>query len=326
MQLTVNLAPGRPGGLILKNPIMTAAGPYGYGKELSRLTNLTDLGALVTRGVTLHAQAGGAPPRLEAAPAGVLHRVGRPNPGLRAVIRDYGDLWAAWASAGLPVIVNIAGQTASECATMGALLDGAPGVAAVEMDLAIPVESAWTPDDDGRQEAAERLVGHDPALARQYILALRDTCSLPLLVKLPPRLPGLSQVVQAVAQAGADAVTLCAAWPALSIGPDGRREVKIASLSGPAVRPLALRCLWEVARTLPGLPLVASGGVETGADAAAFLMAGATAVQVGAASLLEPLAPLRVLGGLESYLQKEGITDIQNLVGAALEAAPGAAL
>lgn len=318
MQLTVDLAPARPGGLLLKNPIMTAAGPYGYGKELARLANLAELGALVTRGTTLHPQAGDESPRLDAAPAGVLHHMGRPNPGLRAVIRDFGDLWAAWASAGLPVIVNIAGQTASECATMGALLDGAPGVAALELDLAVPVEAAREPGDGGDQDTGEALVGHDAALVRQFIRALRDTCSLPLLIKLPPRLPGLAQVVAAVAQAGADAVTLCAAWPALGVSPDGTRLDRAGLLSGPAVRPLVLRCLWEVARTLPGLPLVASGGVETGADAVAYLMAGATAVQVGAAGLMDPLAPLRVLGGLESYLQKEGITNIQNLVGAAL--------
>ncbi|MDO9066817.1 MAG: hypothetical protein Q7U96_07030, partial [Chloroflexota bacterium] len=231
---------------------------------------------------------------------------------------DFGDLWAAWASAGLPVIVNIAGQTASECATMGVLLDEAEGVAALELDLAVPVEAAREPGDGGDQDTGEALVGHDAALVRQFIRALRDTCSLPLLIKLPPRLPGLAQVVEAAAQAGADAVTLCAPWPALGVSPDGRRLGRAGALSGPAVRPLVLRCLWEVARTLPGVPLVASGGVETGADAAAYLMAGATAVQVGAAGLMDPLAPLRVLGGLESYLQKEGITNIQNLVGAAL--------
>jgi dihydroorotate dehydrogenase (NAD+) catalytic subunit len=319
MQLAVDLAPTRPGGLILKNPIMTAAGPYGYGKELARLTNLSELGAFVTRGTTLHAQAGGDPPRLEAAPAGVLHYMERPNPGLRAVIRECGDLWAAWSAAGLPVIVNIAGQTASECATMGALLEGAPGVAAVELDLAVPAEPAFAPGSEGAQETVEDLVGHDAALSRQFIRAWRDTCSLPLLVKLPPRLPGLTQVVRAVAEAGADAVTLCGAWPAMGMGPDGRKLGRAGLLSGPAVRPLALRCLWEVARTAPGLPLVASGGVETGADAAAYLMAGASAVQVGAAGLLDPMAPLKALGGLESYLRylgKEGITSIQSLVGA----------
>jgi dihydroorotate dehydrogenase (NAD+) catalytic subunit len=317
MQLTVDLAPTRPGGLILKNPIMAAAGPYGYGKELARLANLSELGAFVTRGTTLRSQPGGDPPRLEAAPAGVLHHLQRPNPGLRAVIRDFGGLWASWSSAGLPVIVNVAGQTASECATMGALLDGAPGVAAVEMDLAVLAAPAHNPGSGAGPEAGEALVGHDAALSRQFIQALRDTCSLPLLVKLPPRLPGLAQMVLAVAEAGADAVTLCAPWPALGLTPDGRHLGAAGLLSGPAVRPLALRCLWEVARTAPALPLVASGGAETGADAAAYLMAGATAVQVGAAGLTDPLAPLRVLGGLESYLQKEGITNIRNLVGAA---------
>ncbi len=330
MQLSVDLAPARPGGLHLKNPVMTAAGPYGHGKELARLTDLAALGAFVTRGVTLHAQAGGEPPRLGVAPAGVLHAIGRPNPGLRAVIRDLGSLWTSWASAGLPVIVNVAGQTTLECATMGTLLDGAPGVAGVELDLAVPVEPAPPAGDRDTQMESEMLVGHDAALAWQFVHALRDTCGLPILAKLPPRLPGLVQVVEAVSHAGADAVTLCGAWPALEASLTGSPVLKATTLSGPAIRPLVLRCLWEVARTRPGLPLVASGGVETGADAAAYLMAGATAVQVGAAGLMDPLAPLRVLSGLTDCLRSlqsshtlptlptEGITNIQNIVGAAL--------
>lgn len=203
---------------------------------------------------------------------------------------------------------------------MGALLDGAPGVAGVELDLAVPVEPPQQAGDDAFL-ASEALVGHDAALAWQFVHALRDTCCLPMLAKLPPRLPGLAQVVEAVSHAGADAVTLCAPWPAASPGLDGGHSLRAAALSGPAIRPLVLRCLWEVARTRPSLPLVASGGVETGRDVVAYLLAGATAVQVGAAGLMDPLAPLHVLSGLESHLQSlqtEGITNIQNLVGAAL--------
>lgn len=305
MNLSVNLAPQHPEGLILRNPVMAAAGPYDYGKQFAKLVDLGRLGALVTRGTTLRAQAGQAPPRLAPVPAGVLHNLGRPNPGVRAVIRDYAPLWAGWS---LPVIVSISGRDAGEYAALGAALDGVPGVSGLEADLSSPADAA---------EGA--AFGHDAALSWQVIHGLRQACTLPILVKLPLRLPGLAEVVQAVALAGADAVTLIAPLPALSMDADRRRVALRGELSGPALTPVGLRCLFDVARALPGVPLVGVGGIATGADAVSYLLAGATAVQVGAAALADPRAPLLVLDGLEAYLREKGIPDVAQLVGAAQE-------
>lgn len=299
MNLSVNLAPQHPAGLILQNPVMAAAGPYGYGKEISRLLDLSRLGAVVTRGVTLRPQLGDLPPRLVRSPAGVLHGLGRANPGLRAVIRDYAPLWAAWS---LPVIVNIAGQNTGEYATIGATLDGVPGVAGLEADLSCPAE-----------ESGGAPFGYDAALSWQVIHTLRQACALPILAKLPLRLPGLAEVAQAVILAGADAVTLIAPLPAMSLDVRRGRVEILGGLSGPALRPVALRCLYEVARALPNTPLVGVGGVSSGEDAVAFLLAGAVAVQVGAAALADPRAPLAILDGLEKIMREKGITEIKEL-------------
>jgi dihydroorotate dehydrogenase (NAD+) catalytic subunit len=284
---------------------MTAAGPYDYGKQFTRLLDLGRLGALVTRGTTLRPQAGQSPPRLAPAPAGVLHHLARPNPGVRAVIRDYAPLWAAWA---LPVIVSIAGRDAGEYAALGAALDGVPGVAGLEADLSCPAA-----------EANGEPFGYDAALSWQVIHGLRQTCTLPILAKLPLRLPGMVQVAQAVTLAGADAVTLVSPLPALSMDVDRRRVGLRGELSGPALRPVALRCLFDVALALPHVPLVGVGGIATGEDAVAYLLAGASAVQVGAAALADPRAPLVVLKGIEEYMQRQRMEDMRYLVGAALE-------
>jgi dihydroorotate dehydrogenase (NAD+) catalytic subunit len=301
MDLSVNLAPNHPVGLILKNPVMAAAGPYGYGKQFRKLMDLDCLGAFVTPGTTLRPQAGASPPRLVATPAGVLHRLGWPNPGLQAVIRDYAPLWATWA---LPVIVNLAGNRTREFAAMAAALEGVPDIAGLELDLSCPSE-----------EAGGAPFGYDAALVGQVIRCLRETCTLPVLAKLPLRLPGLADVALAAVHAGADAVTLIASPPAMRVDLSGRPAALLGRLSGPALQPLALRCVWEVAKAAPGVPLVGVGGISTGMDAVAFLLAGARAVQVGAAALRDPRAPLAVVGGLRDYLEGHGIGLLSDLAG-----------
>ena len=303
MNLHVNLAPNRDGGLVLRNPVMTAAGPYGYGREAMRAVDLSPLGAFVTRTTTLYPQAGGSLPRLAQAPAGVLHNIGWPNPGLGSVLKEYAPRWQTWS---LPVILSVAGQSAAECATIGRQVEDAPGLAGVELNLSL------APREDGLP------AGYDAAQSWALVRALRETCSLPMLAKLPLRLPGLAEVVQAVMLAGADAVTLVAALPGLTVDVKRKRVSMFGGLSGPAVRPVVLRAVYEVAREVPGVPLVAAGGVSCGEDAAGYLLAGATAVQVGWATLADPRAAIAVLSELEKYLGENGIQEISELTGAAL--------
>ena len=299
----MDLAPARPGGLILKNPIMTAAGPFGFGKELARLADLAALGAFVTRGVTLHPRAGGDPPRLDTAPAGVLHSIGRPNPGLRAVIRDMGTCGRPGprpACRSLSMLLDKPLQSVLQWGRFWTARRASPAWSWIWPFPCRQTPRAQSEHGDA-PEAAEALVGHDAALTWQFIHALRETCSLPVLAKLPPRLPGPGPGGGGGSHAGADAVTLCGPWPALGPGPRGG-GLSGAALSGPAVRPLVLRCLWEVARTRPGLPLVASGGVESGADAAAYLDGGRHGRSGGRRGTSRSTGPLAGAGRLGELL------------------------
>ena len=300
VDLSVDIAPGRAGTLALRNPVMVA-GPVGYGRELARQADLSGLGALVTRVTTLQRRAGSSPPRLAGTPAGAL--MGQaPNPGLRAVLREHAAAWAAWP---LPVILAVAGQSAGEYARIGAQVEGEPGVAGLELDLSAPPEP-------GRPAA-----GWDPAEAWQLVHAMREACSLPLLARLPWSGPLLVEVARAAILAGADALTLIAPLPGLLVDTRRRKVALAGDLAGPALLPLVLACLHEVHQALPEATLVAAGGIRTGEDAAACLLAGATAVQVDAALLGDPRAPLTVMAGLEAYCREMGITEIKAMVGTA---------
>ena len=300
VNLSVDLAPKRPGSLVLRNPVL-AAGAIGYGREFMRQVDLGTLGALVTRVTTLQRQPGSPPPRLVGTPAGVL--IGQPpNPGLRAVVREYAPTWATWP---LPVILAVAGQSPAEYARIGGQVDGEPGVAGLELDLTAP------------PEPGKPAAGWDPAEAWQAVHAVREACSLPVLVKLPWSGPALVEVARAAVLAGADALTLVAPLPGLAVDVARRTVAAAGGLAGPAVLPLVLSCLREVSAALPEVPLVAADGVWTGEDAVACLLAGATAVQVDSAVLSDPRAPLQVLAGLGDYTREKGITEIREIVGAA---------
>lgn len=260
-----NLAPNNAYGLELRNPIIVAAGCWGFGSEAARLADLGSIGAIVTASISLRPRRPAAEPRLVESPAGLLWAGGTANPGAEAVLRRYGD---GWATSPCPIIVSLVGSSAEEYAALAEGLEGLEGIAGIE---------ACLPPDQGQ--------------ATQALRALRAATSLPLLAKLPPLDGNLLTLATALATAGADALVLSGMRPGLAPLLDGRQARGM--LCGPALRPLALLALAELAGQV-ALPIVAGGGVATTADAQALLALGASAVLVGSAALVDPTVPERI--------------------------------
>ncbi len=305
MRLSVELAPNRPRRLTLANPVMTASGTFGYGTEYSHVFDIQRLGAIVCKGTTLEPREGNPQPRLCETPSGCLNSIGLQNIGVKALIQDKAPVWAGWR---VPVIVNIAGKTIEEYARLARELDGVPGVSGLEVNISCPNVSAG---------GAE--FGAEPLSAAAVTAAVRSATSLPVIVKLTPNTGYIREIARAVAAAGADAITLINTLKGMAVDIKARQPFlgnTTGGLSGPAVKPVALYMVWEAAGVVE-IPVIGCGGIASGDDAIEFIMAGATAVQVGTAGFANPRAPLDVLEGIEAYLDREGIEDIRSLIGAA---------
>ncbi len=274
--LSVDLAPERPGSLVLRTPLLAAAGCLGYGVEAVGQVDLSALGAVVTRGTTLHARAGGPAPRTADTSGGLLHALGHQNPGITAVLERHAPRWVTW---DVPVILSLVATSAEGFAALAERTDGIPGISGLELDLG-SVES-------GRKG---RPISYDASSVGHITAAVRAATDLPVLVKLSITSPDLRGVGRAAAEAGADALDCGSGAPALLQG-------RHAMLSGPAIGPLALRAVSELARR-SRLPIVGCGGVVTLGDVIAMLDAGATAVAVGTAMLAEPALPGRLAAEL----------------------------
>jgi len=302
--LAVVLAPRGKHGLALRNPVMTASGTFGNAVEFAGAVDVGRLGAIVSKGVTLRPRTGNPTPRTVETPAGMLNSIGLQNIGVDALIRDVAPVWATWA---VPAIVNIAADRVDDFAELAARLDGVAGVAALEVNISCPNV------DNGLE------FGADPAGAAAVTRAVRRRTGLPLIVKLTPNTGDIAGVARAAEEAGADA--LCVANTLLGMAIDVRRRRPVLArgrggLSGPAIRPVILRMVWDVAGAT-SVPIVASGGIATGNDALQYVLAGATAVQVGTASFREPAAPLRVLDELTAALPTLGASSLREMTGAA---------
>lgn len=302
--LSVDAAPGAKRDLVLRNPVMTASGTGGNGRELARWFSVERLGALVSKGLTLKPRRGNPRPRIAETPAGMLNTIGFQNVGLRKLLRDVAPVWEAW---DVPVIVNIMGDTPDEFAVLAEALDGAPGVAALEVNVSCPNL------DSGGIE-----FGRDPAQAARVTEAVATATTLPVIVKLTPDVTDIGVVAEAVEAAGAHAVCVANSFVGMSI--DARRRTPrtarpVAGLTGPAIKPLALRLVWQAARAVE-IPVIGCGGIASGEDAAEFLLAGATAVQVGTASFRDPHAAVRVVEELGEYCRSEGVARVADLIGA----------
>ena len=304
MNLSVDLAAGRKSSLLLANPVMTASGTFGVGLEYVKVFDIQRLGAIVSKAVTLRPRRGNPQPRIAETAAGMINSIGLQNVGLKALLRDAAPTWATWR---VPVIVNIAGESVDDYAELARRLDDGPGVSGLEVNISCP-------------NVEEGLVfGADPRAAAEVTAAVRRQTTLPVIVKLTPDAADVVAVARAVVDAGADALTLINTFPAMAIDVEARRPALgwgSGGLSGPALKPIAVKMVYDVAGAVD-VPIIGCGGIMCGRDAVEYLMAGASAVQVGTATFRNPRAPLDVLEGLEAFMQEHGVDDVRELVGAA---------
>lgn len=289
VDISVDLAPQRPGRLVIRTPFMAAAGSLGYGVEAEGHVELDRLGAIVTRGTTLAARAGSPAPRMVEVPSGLLHSIGLPGPGIDAVLERYAPRWRAWTA---PVILNLCAVQPDDFEALARRADGVPGVAALELDLASPDLAH-----------GGRPISLDALAAGRATAAARSVTDLPILVKLSPAATDLRALARAVVEAGADALTCTGAMPALAIDPARGGSLlgsSSAVLSGPALRPISLRIMSEVRRAV-AVPIVGCGGVSSLRDALEYLVAGADAVAIGTAVLADPALPARLGDELRAH-------------------------
>jgi len=291
-------------GIKMKNPVLSASGTFGCGKEYASLFDVGRMGALVTKGLTLKPRAGNAPPRLCETPAGLLNAVGLQNPGADAFIRD---VLPEMLDFGVPVIANIAGSTKDEYVQLAERFSGT-GVAALEVNISCP-----------NVQTGGMALGTVPQVAARVVERVAGATDLPVIVKLTPNVTDIVELAQAVTAAGADALSLINTLLGMVIDVQQKNPLLgnvVGGLSGPAIRPVAVRAVWQVARAVE-IPVIGIGGICSGEDALQFILAGASAVAVGSAFFQDPLAALKVIEELDEYCREQGVDRLQDLVGAA---------
>jgi dihydroorotate dehydrogenase (NAD+) catalytic subunit len=303
MNLGVELA-SRKGGLLLKNPILTASGTFSFGLDEQHVFDIHRLGGIVTKTVTLEPRPGSMQTRTAETPSGMLNAIGLQNPGVDRLIRDLAPRWASWQT---PVVVSILGASIDEYREVARRLDGVEGVDALEVNISSP---------NAKRGGME--FGQDSQTAAEVTTAVVEATTLPVVLKLTPNVSDIVTIAQAVADAGADAICLINTLQAMAIDARSRTPALgsiYGGLSGPAIKPVALRMVHQVYRKVQ-LPIIGCGGIVTGIDAVEFLMAGATAVEVGTATFANPAAPIDVLDGLEAFMREEHVEEIGSIVGA----------
>ena len=291
------------GPLRLKNPVMTASGTFGYGEEYSDFFDLRRLGAVVVKGISLNPRAGNPPPRLVETPSGMINSIGLENVGAE---RFLSVKLPFLRELGVPAIVNIFGNTVEEYGELAARLDSASGIAAIEINVSCP-----------NVKEGGMVFGTDPAMTSKVVKAVRLSTRLPIITKLTPNVTSVPEIAKAAWEAGSDIISCINTIAAMSVDIFSRRP-RLANifggLSGPAVKPVALRCVYEVTRAVD-CPVIGIGGIATATDALEFLLVGASAVQVGTANFVNPACSIEIIEGIERFLKVEGITDIKNFIG-----------
>ncbi len=297
VDLSVDLA-----GVVLKNPVVVASGTFGFGREYGQFFELSELGGICCKGLTLHPREGNPPPRIAETPLGMLNSVGLQNPGVDAFIRDELPFLRQH---DVTVIANISGNTPEEYGVMCEKLSEA-GVDMIEVNISCP-----------NVKAGGLAYGTRPDLAAEVTQEAKKRATVPVMVKLSPNVTDITEIARAAADGGADALSLINTLRGMRIDVNSRRPIlkrNTGGLSGPAVLPGAVRRVWEVANAVK-LPIIGMGGVSTGEDAAQFLLAGASAVAVGTALFADPFAPLKVRDELAAIAARQGLSAVRELTG-----------
>ncbi len=311
-RVVVDLSVDLGRGLVLRNPVLVASGTFGYGTEYADVVEVQRLGAICCKGTTLKARIGNRTPRVTETPAGMLNSIGLQNPGVDAVVAKYADIWAGWE---VPVIVNVAGESVGDYVEVVKRLDGVPGVAGIELNISCP-----NVGKGGLQFAI------DADAAGAVTAAVRRATDLPLLVKLSPNVADVRPIARAIADAGADALTAVNTLSGIALAPSRQKPLLgniYGGLSGPAIKPVALRIVYEVSQIVD-IPVVAIGGVTELDDVLDYLAVGAVAVQVGTAIFADPTLPVRLVDELAGACRARGLDSYRGLIGTALPRKPGA--
>lgn len=311
VDLSVDLAPRNARELRLPNPVIAASGCFGYGLEYASVVDVQRLGAFVSKGITPQARRGNPMPRIAETPAGMLNAIGLQNPGIRGFVRKYPRLWATWR---VPALVNISAEAVEDYAAMAAILDEQPGIAGIEVNVSCP-----------NVARGGFCFGWDAAMSAEVTRAVRAATTLPVIVKLSPGAVDIVEVALAVEEAGADAVSLINTLVGMAIDVKSRRPIlanATGGLSGPAIKPIAVRMVYQVAGAVR-IPVIGMGGIMGLEDALEFFLAGASAVQVGTAIFAQPSVLTRLIDDLDGWLAREGLRSLSELVGAARGTAAG---
>ncbi|MEK6777361.1 MAG: dihydroorotate dehydrogenase [bacterium] len=292
------------GGIRMKNPVITASGTFGYGEEMSELYDLSSLGGIMVKGLSLSPQPGNPPPRICETPAGMLNAIGLQNIGVRVFIEEKLPMLRRWDTR---IIANIYGHDCGEYAEVARCLNDAEGVDGIELNISCP-----------NVKKGGMAFGTDPVETRKVVKAVRRACRLPLIVKLSPNVTDITEFARAAEGEGADAISLINTLLGMAIDIHLRKPILaniMGGLSGPAIRPVALRMVYQVARSVK-VPLIGMGGIMNAEDAVSFLLAGASAVAIGTANFVDPMTPLKVIHGIRDYMIQYDMTSMQDLIGA----------
>jgi len=298
MDLTVNI-----GHLKLKNPVMTASGTFGYGEEYSEFVDLNMLGAVVVKGISLKPMEGNPPPRICETPCGMLNAIGLQNAGLKRFLKEKLPYLRAFDT---KIIVNVLGNTVQEYVKLAKALDEA-GVDGIELNVSCP-----------NVKQGGILFGTDKKALAKLIAKVRQVVSKSILItKLSPTVSNIPEFARTAEENGSDAITLINTIPAMAIDAETwkpRLSNITGGLSGPAIKPIAIRMVWEASRAV-GIPVIGVGGIMNTQDAVEFMLAGATAIEVGTGNFLNPLSTVEIVNGIWTYLDKKGISKVKDIIG-----------
>ncbi len=290
------------GSLTLKNPVMTASGTFGYGEEYAQFFDLSRLGAVVVKGLSLLPRMGNRPPRIVETPCGMLNAIGLQNVGVETFIDEKLPFLRQF---DVKVIANIFGESVEEYQKLSGILSGVDGVHALEVNISCP-----------NVKKGGVVFGTDPEVAALVTRKVAAETDIPVIVKLSPNVTDIALMARAVEEAGADAVSLINTLTGMAIDSESRRPLLAnitGGLSGPALKPVALRMVWQVAHAVR-IPVIGTGGITSFQDALEFLIAGAAAVQVGTANFVNPLATMEILDGIKDYMERHDIMDIHDVI------------